>query len=113
MAFKFGTLCCMGLFEWNAGNLPGVCAGLLHFYKERILHTSLFLAEPSNITSMQLEAMTAHKFSRTFTLGLLSCLQKTKVTAMVIRTANSEMEQPIIDMISKAFLLGNEVFKKT
>ena len=23
------------------------------------------------------------------------------------------MEQPIIDMISKAFLLGNEVFKKT
>ena len=39
-------------------------------------------------------------------------LQKNKVTAMVMRTANSEMEQPIIDMISKAFLLGNGVFKK-
>lgn len=87
--------------------------GLVVFLLQRILHTSLFLAEPSNITSMQLQAMAAHKFRRTFTLGLLSCLQKTKVTAMVIRTANSEMEQPIIDMISKAFLLGNEVFKKT
>lgn len=78
-----------------------------------ILQTSLFLAEPSNMASMQLQAMAAHKFNRTFTLGHLSCLQKTNVTAMVIRTANNEMEQPIIDMISKAFLLGNEVFKKT
>ena len=61
---------------------------------------------------MQLQAMAAHKFSRTFTLGPFMSLQKNKVTAMVMRTANSEMEQPIIDMISKAFLLGNGVFKK-
>ena len=59
---------------------------------------------------MQLQAMAAHKFSRTFTLAPFRSLQKNKVTAMVMRTANSEMEQPIIDMISKAFLLG--VFKR-
>ena len=78
----------------------------------KLLHTSLFLAEPSNIASIQLQAMAAHKFSKTFTLEHLISLQKTKVTAMVRRTENSEMEQPIIDMISKAFLWGNVVLKK-
>ena len=72
----------------------------------------MFLAEPSNIASIQLQAMAAHKFSKTFTLEHLISLQKTKVTAMVRRTENSEMEQPIIDMISKAFLWGNVVLKK-
>ena len=56
--------------------------------------------------------MAAHKFSKTFTLEHLISLQKTKVTAMVRRTENSEMEQPIIDMISKAFLWDNVVLKK-
>ena len=78
----------------------------------KILHTSLFLAEPSNIASIQLQAMAAHKFSKTFTLEPLISLQKTKVTAMVTRTVNSEMEQPIIDMISKACLWGNVALKK-
>ena len=72
----------------------------------------MFLAEPSNIASIQLQAMAAHKFSKTFTLEHLISLQKTKVTAMVRRTENSEMEQPIIDMISKAFLWDNVVLKK-
>ena len=56
--------------------------------------------------------MAAHKFSKTFTREPLISLQKTKVTAMVRRTENSEMEQPIIDMISKACLWGNVVLKK-
>ena len=72
----------------------------------------MFLAKPSSIASIQLQAMAAHKFSKTFTLEPLISLQKTKVTAMVRRTENSEMEQPIIDMISKACLWGNVVLKK-
>ena len=72
----------------------------------------MFLAEPSNIASIQLQAMAAHKLSKTFTLEPLISLLKTKVTAMVRRTENSEMEQPIIDMISKAFLWDNVVLKK-
>jgi len=65
----------------------------------------LFLANPSKTASAQVKAIATHKLSSTLALGLLSALQKHAVTAMVIKTASSEMEQPIIEMISSALLL--------
>lgn len=69
-----------------------------------IERTSLFLAEPSAITSMQQMAIAAHRFNRTFALGLFTALQKNTVTTIVTITARREMEQPMIEMISNAFL---------
>jgi len=64
----------------------------------------LFLANPSTIASAQVAAMAAHTLSSTLALGLFSTLQKNRVTAMVMRTASNEMEQPTMEMISKASL---------
>ena len=47
-------------------------------------------------------AMATHKFSRTLDLGLFTSFQKNRVTAIVTATAKKEMEQPTIDMISRA-----------
>ena len=55
------------------------------------------------MTSVQDAAIAAHKLSSTLDLGLFVTLQKNRVTATVTSTARSEMEQPTIDMISKAF----------
>lgn len=48
--------------------------------------------------------MAAHKLSSTLALGPFKALQKNTVTAMVIKIASSEMEQPTVEIISKAFL---------
>lgn len=64
---------------------------------------TVFLAKPSNMTRVQEAAIAVHKLSSTLDLGLFITLQKNKVTAIVISTASSEMEQPTIEMISKAF----------
>ena len=42
MAYELGTFPCMGLFEWNAGNLSDVWAGLLHLYLKNF--TNLFVS---------------------------------------------------------------------
>jgi len=64
----------------------------------------LFLANPSNIAKAQVAAMAVHKLSSTLVRGLFSTLQKNRVTAMVMSTARSEMEQPTMEMISRASL---------
>ena len=61
---------------------------------------TLFLANPSNMTSAQVIAIAAHKLSSTFVLGVFKILRKKRFTAMVITTEISEIEQPIIEMIS-------------
>ena len=76
---------------------------ILHEYMNNARHT-LSLADPSNITRAQTHAMAAHKLSITLALGPFKFLQKNTVTAMVITVASSEMEQPTVEMISKAFL---------
>ena len=48
--------------------------------------------------------MAAHKFSSTFVLGLSKIFQKLSVTATVTQTANRDIEQPTIEINSKAFL---------
>ena len=65
----------------------------------------MFLANPSKIASAQVMAIAAHKLRSTLALGLLSALQKHTVTAMVIKTASNEMEQPTIEMISSALVV--------
>ena len=55
------------------------------------------------MTRVQDAAIAVHKLSSTLDLGLFITLQKNKVTAIVISTASSEMEQPTIEMIPKAF----------
>ena len=65
---------------------------------------TLFLANPSNMTSAQVIAIAAHKLSSTLVLGDFKILQKNRVTAMVITTEISETEQPIIEMISSPLL---------
>ena len=54
------------------------------------------------MTRVQEAAIAVHKLSSTLDLGLFITLQKNKVTAIVISTASSEMEQPTTEMISKA-----------
>ena len=65
---------------------------------------TLFLANPSNMTSAQVIAIVAHKLSSTLVLGVFKILQKNRVTAIVITTEISETEQPIIEMISSPLL---------
>ena len=48
--------------------------------------------------------MAAHKLSSTLALGPFKALQKNTVTAIVTKIAINEMEQPTVEMISKAFL---------
>ena len=71
---------------------------------------ALFLADLSKITSTQVIAIAAHKLSSTSTL-VLTGLQS-KVRAMiVIRTASNEMEQPTVEIISRASLSSSFPYK--
>lgn len=74
-------------------------------------YTLLSLADPSDITSIHDTATAAHRFSSTLDLGLLSALQKKRVTTIVIITARREMEQPTIEMISRAFLSASPIWE--
>lgn len=66
------------------------------------------------MASVQVTAIAAHKFRRSLALSLGMLLlfalrrvitfQKNRITAMVMRTASSETEQPTIEMISRASL---------
>jgi len=56
------------------------------------------------MTSIHDTATAAHRFSRTLALGLFTALQKKRVTTIVMITARREMEQPTIEMMSKALL---------
>jgi len=60
---------------------------------------------------MQDTATAAQRFSRTLDLGLFTALQKKRVTAIVMITARREMEQPTIEMISKAFLSASPIWE--
>lgn len=72
-------------------------------------HTLLSLADPSDITNIQDNAIAAHRLRRTLALGLFTTLQKNSVTTIVMRTARSEMVQPTIEMISRAFLSASPI----
>jgi len=69
----------------------------------RLIRTLLLRANPSNITSTQVIAIAVHKLMSTLTPAL-SGLEKRLNTMMVITTATNEMEQPTMEMISRAFL---------
>ena len=68
------------------------------------------LADPSDITSIHDTANAAHRFNRTLDRGLFTALQKKRVTAVVMITARREMEQPIFEMISRAFLSASPIW---
>ena len=73
-------------------------------------HTLLSLADPSDMTSMHDTATAAHRFSSTLDLGPFTALQKKRVTAIVMITARREMEQPTIEMISRACLSASPIW---
>ena len=70
---------------------------------QHLARTLLPRPNPSNITSTQVIAIAAHKLMSTLTPAL-SGLEKRLNTMMVITTATNEMEQPTVEMISRASL---------
>ena len=70
---------------------------------QHLTRTLLLLDSPSNITSTQVIAIAAHKLMSSLTPAL-SGLEKRLNTMMVITTATNEMEQPTVEMISRASL---------
>ena len=74
-----------------------------------LVRTLLLRANPSNITSTQVIAIAAHKLMSTLTPAL-SGLEKRLNTMMVITTATNEIEQPTVEMISRASLWFSFVY---
>ena len=70
---------------------------------QHLTRTLLLLDSLSNITSTQVIAIAAHKLMSSLTPAL-SGLEKRLNTMMVITTATNEMEQPTVEMISRASL---------
>lgn len=71
--------------------------------------TFVDLAVPSAMTSIQTNAIARQMFISTMVRGDFKILQKYKVAAMVSKTANSDIEHPIVEISSNAFLFASEI----